>query len=633
MNSRQNLIVKELYKQQNYITSNHLAAIFNLSSKTIRNEVKNIETFQSDYGFEINSQRSKGYFLKIKDEDLFSYTVLNTAVKEITLDFNNHNSRVKYILSKLLLDNSYIKIEMLSKNMFVSKTTIQNDLKIVKAKLEKYNLELISKPHHGLKIIGEEFQKRFCISEYLFEHSDIGNNSYFFEVTDEESETIKNIIIKVLYNHNVQISDMSINNLLVHIVIALGRMDIGENIDQYYYEDLSKSEEYIIAENIVQEVEQCFDVSFKKEEIAYIALHLLGIGINQNDEVIQKIIEKYDINQLIEEMIEEVQRVIGINLAHDDEFKNALSLHLSTAFNRYKYQMNFRNPLLEMLKKEYPFAFDAALICSKIIEKRLKLKINESEVGYIALHFGGAIERLNSDKTRIMTLIVCASGISSSQLLKYRLQNLFEKDIDIIGISELYKVAQNNIPNAELIISTVPINFEIDGVKIIQVNPIMSTEDIQLIKEYVEHYDILTDDFIRSDLIFIKQELTTMEHVFDFAEEKLNEKQLIYPDFKQKLMEREEVAPTSYGNFVAVPHPITSEAKKTFLLFITLNKPIKWADKDVQWICFICLEKEPEHHISMDKVYEKISSVINGQEIVFKMINANDVREFIKLMK
>ncbi|WP_414043960.1 BglG family transcription antiterminator [Macrococcus sp. EM39E] len=632
MNKRQTQIVIELYRDDIYKTSEYLARIFNVSSKTIRNEIKNIETFQLDLGFEITSMRSKGYKLKVIDEEIFKYHILSNATKEITIDYNNQSNRVQFIMGKLLLSPTYIKLEVLADLMYVSKTTVQNDLKLVKNNFEKYNLEIVSKPRYGLKVIGEEFQKRFCISEYLFDHENLKDNTLQFELTEDESNKIKEIILDTIATESFNVTDMTINNLFVHIVIALGRIKGNGNIDNFYYDSLSGTKEYKIANEIVLKVEKYFDVNISKEEVAYIALHLIGQGINKNEEVISTLIETYHLEDIIFKMLDEIKKTVGIDLIEDQELKKALILHLSTAFNRYKYHMNFRNPLLDMLKKEYPFAFDAALICAKVIEKEMKYKINESEVGYIAMHLGGAMERLEKEKERIKTLIVCASGVSSSQLLKYRIQNLFEKDIEVMGISEMYKVKQHDIPNVDLIISTVPLDVQFESVDIIQVNPILIQSDIEQITNYINKPKKELR-FFREELVFLKQKYETFNEILDFVEDKLLKDNLIYSDFKEKVIEREKVAPTSYGNYVAAPHPITSASKESFLVFVTLEKPIEWSGKDVQWLCFICLEKDPKEIIEMDFVYEKLSKVINNLELVMTLLSIDDREKFLLEIK
>ena len=60
--------------------------------------------------------------------------------------------RVSHIIRRLLLSDGYLKLEDLADEIYVSKSTLQNDLKLVKHRLAKYDIRLISRPHYGLRV-------------------------------------------------------------------------------------------------------------------------------------------------------------------------------------------------------------------------------------------------------------------------------------------------------------------------------------------------------------------------------------------------------------------------------------------------------------------------------------------------
>lgn len=64
--------------------------------------------------------------------------------------------------------------------------------------------------------------------------------------------------------------------------------------------------------------------------------------------------------------------------------------------------------------------------------------------------------------------------------------------------------------------------------------------------------------------MFFRKEYQTMDEVLSFLNNELIKKGLVDDTFIEAVYEREEVAPTSYGNLVAIPHPITPKTEKTF---------------------------------------------------------------------
>ncbi|CPQ90652.1 Probable licABCH operon regulator [Staphylococcus aureus] len=70
-------------------------------------------------------------------------------------------------MKKLLLDNHYTKLESLSESLFVSVGTLKNDMIEMKRVLARYEIEVVSRPNYGMKLIGKEFQIRYAIAEFL----------------------------------------------------------------------------------------------------------------------------------------------------------------------------------------------------------------------------------------------------------------------------------------------------------------------------------------------------------------------------------------------------------------------------------------------------------------------------------
>src|SRR5699024_12559064 len=77
-----------------------------------------------------------------------------------------------------------------------------------------------------------------------------------------------------------------------------------------------------------------------------------------------------------------IEEELNLDIKHDQELIMGLGLHLKPAINRYKYGMNFRNPMLADIKKNYPLAFEAGVIAGLSIESKIGIEINENEIGY-----------------------------------------------------------------------------------------------------------------------------------------------------------------------------------------------------------------------------------------------------------
>ena len=76
----------------------------------------------------------------------------------------------------------------------------------------------------------------------------------------------------------------------------------------------------------------------------------------------------------------------------------------------------------------------------------------------------------------------CGTGIGTAKLLSSRLQLVFDVNIvDTVAYHQVKDILKEK--NVDLIVSTVPIQYE--GIKTIEVNPLLTEKDIELLKNLV----------------------------------------------------------------------------------------------------------------------------------------------------
>lgn len=95
-------------------------------------------------------------------------------------------------------------------------------IKLAKNMLSSYHLTLISKPYYGIKIIGKEND----IRNYIIQEKLKIKNLVCDEITHsfnshEHIDDINNIVIKILTHSHYIISDIALQNLILHIVTAV----------------------------------------------------------------------------------------------------------------------------------------------------------------------------------------------------------------------------------------------------------------------------------------------------------------------------------------------------------------------------------------------------------------------------
>lgn len=626
MNKRALESIRLLYNHtNNYVSGEFIAKSLSVSPRTIRNDIKLINDVAITHGFYIESKKSAGYKIDIKDKNKFNLFINNQYLKDEILNFNNQESRVHFILSKLLILDNYVKIERLSERMYVSDATVKKDLKVIRNELDKYELQLISSPYYGLKIAGSEFQKRYAIADMLLDKPYQDNT---FDV--EKINDLKGQLVTLIHQFQITIPDIKLENLVIHIYIAMFRVEnkfvIADKENIFHSFDHYNGEMNQFFEKIITIIEQRYDVILPIEEKHYIKAHILASGIVSKS---YKLLDHQEINDLIQQMFDKIQSVFQLNLENELELKENLALHLSTSINRYKYKMNIRNPILPDIKKNYPYAFDIAIVGGKVIEEAFKIKISESEIGFLALHFQLVLQKSQSIKEKIRTTIVCASGIASSELIKYKLLENFGNALTMTDSQQMYELSKESLDNTDLIIATVPLTVDY-GVPVINVNTILTHEDIAQLKNFINNYDENGEEQL-IEIFDLKSGIKSKEALFREIEKDLQQLDYIEPNFLEQVYDREAVATTAYGNLIAVPHPVTPQAKQSFIYVIKLDKAIKWDTKEVQLL--FCLGLKEQTTVDMKPIFKKLSYIINDFNVVLDLINQQNSTDLKTLYK
>jgi lichenan operon transcriptional antiterminator len=637
VSKRQRDIILSLTKAKEPVTAEWMAKELGVSDRTVRTEIKELQSQNNSLGIIIESVRGKGYQLVIKDYDAFEREFTPNAydsVEEIQSDFSNQENRVLYILKRFLLEKEPLKLENLEEDLFISKPRLQNDLKVVREILESYHLKLVSRPHYGTHVEGDEYMKRLCFSNYILSrNSNLNIDSKSLQLLDEKLfEKLKDIIIKKVNEYKIEISDIALENLATHISIGCKRIEKGFVIENLEHDLTGKYPfEKIVANEIVKEVEEFTGLKFPESEIDYIIVHLLGTKLIHKNTLNE--FSKFDeLGSIIHCMLEKLKTELNWDFHEDSEFIQALTLHIRPAMNRLRYNMNIRNPLLDEIKMKYPSAFEGAAIASRCINEYLGIVVGEHEIAYIALHIGVALERMKTiQKKAKRVIVVCASGVGSAKLLFYRLKNEFKEEIDIVGTTNYYQLNEYDLSSIDFIISTIPLK-EDTGIPVQVVNTFLGERDIANIRKGLSSVKECEDQsYLDGSRVFIHKDFEDKEGVIHFMCEELYKQKLVSVDYANLVLEREALAPTSFGNLVAIPHPLTPVTEETFWTVCTLKKPIEWTDKHmVQFICLLNIRKEPGD--DLERMYKRLIAIIENSTTVQKILKSESSEEIIKIL-
>ena len=587
MNTRALSIIKILLNSVEPVSSLALSQEIGCSTKTIQNEIKEVNKELKNC--EIVSIRGIGYKIEgnlddidIKNSDLYDY------------------DRVEYIIKKIInissTDKDTIKLEDLADSMYVSLSTVKNDLKEVKKILNEYNLKISSKHKQGICIEASEED----IIKFIINYSNKVDNS--LSIKDflnnniiENLFSIKKILLDTLSYENMILTDNEFKNIVNYISIYLSRNNTNQ---------IDFIKEYIKK------------YKSKKEK-----------PISEDEQLL--------IRKAIKEFCRDLNIATSINLSHDKVFEECLFNHISNLYKRADLGINQYEITAGEIKLKYPFPFELGKIAKKTIEKNLNMEISEDEVENIALHIGGALERIDKrdEKKVYKTIIVCTSGVGTSMLIKSKLENIFKGKLEIIKVIPSYLIDYVNVLDIDFVISTVEVNLE--NVNVIKVSPMLTDKEIKLIEKYIETENVYIDldiqNLFSSELFFKDIKAETRSQVIDIMSKKLVEKGYIDDTMRQSYFERETIATTEIGNMVAIPHGAKGEVYENKVAIGILKEPISWEVGKVRLVIMLALDKEKilDYEEVFSKIYKRVDSIAK----VISICENKSYEKFIKLFK
>lgn len=626
-----NKLISILMDETTWISGTELSKIIQVDKKTIRNYIQELNN-SGDY--KINSSQ-KGYKLKT------STTIDNT------ISTNTPKERAQIILYKLLSNKNGISIFDLADELCVSESTIMNDVgNQLKSLISIYHLEINSKDY-TLILNGDESNKRKLIG-YIATHN---SNGYF-----SSTETLQKLTPYININQigdklkqfckesNLSINSYALNNLLIHIIIIIIRLQSNNSLPSETMENQSsildnnvhKNEILDFANKISNYCSKLTDKNIPKNDFRQILL-LISLSIENISDTqieldsfssfIEKDFFKFVINSLIE--LKNKYNLFDF----DNEFICQFTLHSYNLLQRAKYNVSYPNPLASQIKHEYAPIYDMAVYYSHLMSKKYHITILEDEIGFIAFHIGSYLESHQPKSDKISCLIIAEDYHTSSRRLIHELHMSFGEELTVVDMIPFSDYAPNI--HADLIISSTI--FDYPHPHVVFVNPIITKKNILLIHEEISKIEQEKKNSQTITLIHkifqkklyrrnIKKNSPQeyIQYLCELAQEYVND------EFVSDVLAREAISSTAFTDQVAIPHSISVYTKKSFVCILHNNTPINWNKKKVNFVLLIGVaEKDMGVFRSVfDKIVDSFSSIEN----TVTYLKSSSYEEFIQIL-
>ncbi|MEG0688895.1 MAG: PTS sugar transporter subunit IIA [Hungatella sp.] len=515
-NGRMLSIIRYL-KQHPESSYREMAVNLKVSERSVRYDVDRINDILSLEKLPEIEKHSKGVLCYPKGLNL-------KGLEEDSEVIYSGKERMSVLLLILLLRNQELKINRLSEQFKVSRSTIKNDMAALDEMLKQEGLSIGYTDHFYLEgsrnkriiLLNQEFRKYI---NYLM-NPFTNYNSYEFYCIHIihmafEGISIPNVVLcvdKLLESLQCTLTNTSyawyMSNIMVLIWFIIHEkeypldLSLVPEFDREKFGEFSKQLEQIIkrpiSENHVCLMAKLFDFTNK------------FAGLNET-------VDPVHAETVTFSLIAAMSQQMGFPFDKDKLLVEGLLNHMIPLIQRIRDHIEIKENLNSLLgPEELKLHGLMDQVCKNL--DTLKEISNEGEIVYLTVCFMASIRRMkNTPYKRV--LLVCGHGYGTTTMLKESL--LSEYQIHIMDTIPLYRIsAYPDWEGIDYVFSTTPVNYSLPRPCIV-VNPILRAED----RIAIEHL-LIPRKTILSSYYAIEERLTfldseTRARVMDVIEREL----------------------------------------------------------------------------------------------------------------
>lgn len=672
-------IINLIMNSNDEIAIKDISDLYGITERSIRYDIDELNTFfykKNDRNIiEISNNKLKILYTEREIKEI----IRNIDIKEY---FFSENERVDILAYEIFLVKNEFILQYFTEKYNLSKTTIRYSLKELNKIIDEYGLMIEMNNNRGYKIIGSEINIRKYIINILRQYlKNIKNKNIQYDyygkivgcfLSEEKMEFFKSVINRILEKTEKTVSDEAFETLQLFLVISQIRNEknykIEEDTENKIF--LSGTLEFNKIEEILKTVE-----NMEERDIYYYVDFFLGSYSYNWD--YSYFLNWVLIESLIDQFIRLLSQELKINLTEDMILRKELLNHIKPAIYRMKNKFRLTESILKEVKELYMELFIKTKSSLKTISDFINIPFDEDEAAFITVMVQRAVMRyspLAVSKKEPDILIVCGLGYSSSRFLYENINNRFQVNIiDIIPFNQLENY--DYLKKADIIIST--LDFSLDGIDVITVNPIMSEKDVLKLKNYglsekktkIRLSELLK--FIKSisDEEKLKEQLMTSfgENIYDDTEQAVNREKsfenLLSKEsirlninvnnlnelieftgqtmisaglVKEEYTEELKNQIMQYGKYILIgektilPHgQLLKNVKKTGFSLITLKKGIDFLGSEVKIVICLASRNKDEH---LQAVLE-LNGYMKKPDFESELLSKKTAEEMINYLK
>lgn len=510
LTSRQRSIIELLAEMNGKPTPvGAISEKLNVSSRTILRELPAIEQWLDENDFTFTRKPGVGLAIEENEEHIQLLKEL-LGIAQVKTSYSQRERR-RQILGELLFVREPIKSYQFLSRFHISEGTLARDLDALDEWLSAYQIHVLRRPGIGIMLEGSETAYRQAIANAALEFMNEGEilnilrkpggepgsaepekknvleNRLFSFIDPQIVAFVEQILSETEEQLRIRYTDSGYMALIVHLSLAIKRLQAGEKIemDADELQNLSELPEYSVAEQIAERIEAQFTLAVPREEVGFITMHLSSARIWPQSRRNKSQIQSINTRQIVMEIVEQVEQELHLPFHTCTRMIEELTSHMDSMISRLSMNIHLDNTQADSIRQNYPDIYRAVEKACGIFRELLYIdNISSSEITFVAMHFAAAAENFRTEQKKVAVAVVCPSGMGASRMLAANLIRSIH-NIEIRQIMSAFRIEPEALKKQgiDLVISTVPLNINFPS---ICVSPIPQAQDMLVINQTLQ---------------------------------------------------------------------------------------------------------------------------------------------------
>ncbi len=619
----------QLFRKSSVISVGTLAAKLDVSERTVRNDIKQLNAELADCA-EIMGEQGR-YSLRIFNLERFRERFAKMIENDDFL--NSPRNRMDYAFGKLMRTEEPLLTDELAYEMNVGRTTLVGDMKKLRGELAAYHLEIYGQTSKGMSLRGEERDIRKYVLENNYQQI-YGEYPLDREIAEMIAETLSGHS----FEKSVQIKFEQ------YITLMLDRFLTGHYIgslsEQYY--NLTSRQEFLIVDQLIGEIAKMLQVDFPVEEKLFVLLPIAGMRTPADTENMQKIKLDEEVKVLMGKILREIQAEMDISII-SGEFTDEFLYHLMFMMNRLRFGVRLANPMLVDLKDKYPLAYEMAGIAAEVIGREYSLEVSEDERGYLASYFGVFLTENDLKRSkRFRVAVVCGTGRVTARLVEAQLKKVLDSSAEMTLFAD-ENVTSDILNEFDIVLTTVKLPCGCAR-PVIRIHEVFNERELMHKIEKAKYWDrvevpvmdnnwFMMTGLLEEEAFFALEGDISYEDAIAQMASALKVQGRVDEEFAERLKCREEKGTMVFDHAIAIPHSIQYASDKLVLAIGVSDMPIHSGEHDIRIIFLLGLpEKADSDDGLLIRLYDEIISISQDMDLLDKIAKSDSFYALLKAM-